>query len=560
MTLIAGRRGDAPPGQLRAGAAALLDRQGAGPARDCLTGEGIAVAADPGAVLRDPDGRFLIAADARLDDRASLAATLGASSSASDPDLILAAWLRWGEDAVQHLYGDYAFAVWDGIARSLTLVRDALGQRPLFFISDGSAFASRANAFAIFNARYGRPDAEGVAAHLAFVSDRPQTCYRGVERVMPGEIVQVTGAGIIRSRWWRPSTRPVHRRRAALLADYRDLLERAVADRISDAGPTLAAHLTAGLDSSTAVAIAAGQRQAGIRAYTAVPATTAAGDHLVDEGDLAARAAASLPGVTHHRVSNSGDPLELLAAAARIYQQPLPNPHNHVWVAAINDAARAAGARVLLIGQTGNYSFSMPGTPFPRLRALARSALRRGGPSQPPALIGAAPRDLFDSDPVPRGGAERRLHFLARLDPAAFFRGTKLHWGIEPRDPFAARALVEHALTIPELTLSRFGDRGVARPLAATLLPRDIAQNRRRGYQSADWTARLRESGPEIAALIDRARDHRLLADLLDLTALSAAAAALPDAADGDRLYRFDLPNALAVIAFVAALEDGAAE
>ncbi len=65
------------------------------------------------------DGATWIVADARLDARADLIAKLGNQSqrglaAAADVELLLRAYLAWGENCVDHLLGDFAFAIWDG--------------------------------------------------------------------------------------------------------------------------------------------------------------------------------------------------------------------------------------------------------------------------------------------------------------------------------------------------------------------------------------------------------------------------------------------------------------
>src|SRR4051794_30227055 len=83
------------------------------------------------------DGRLVLVADVRLDDRAELAPALRLDAADAgrlcDAALLLAALERWGEAAVDRLVGDFAFALWDRHARSLTLARDFLGQRPLHY-------------------------------------------------------------------------------------------------------------------------------------------------------------------------------------------------------------------------------------------------------------------------------------------------------------------------------------------------------------------------------------------------------------------------------------------
>jgi hypothetical protein len=237
----------------------------------------------------------------------------------------------------------------------------------------------------------------------------------------------------------------------------------------------------------------------------------------------------------------------------------LPNPHNHGWSAAINDGAQAAGAGLMLVGQTGNYSFSMAGDPRGRAMRAARVLLRpfRERPPVFPLLAPAAAA-VVGSDPLPAGGAARRLHFLRRLDPAALFLGMGARWGLQVSDPFADRRLAEFTLTIPERTLVALGDRGLGRPVAAGLLPAAFVNHRLRGHQSADWIDRLRRHAPRVRAMIAQHRDHDLLRRLLDLDAVAAAAERLDTCttptAEDERLYRVHFPRALAAMAFVGAL------
>ena len=84
------------------------------------------------------DGRRWIVADARVDAREDLIATLRGCgqrplhADAIDAELILCAYSAWGQDCAAHLLGDFAFAVWDGVERRLVCARDHLGVKPLF--------------------------------------------------------------------------------------------------------------------------------------------------------------------------------------------------------------------------------------------------------------------------------------------------------------------------------------------------------------------------------------------------------------------------------------------
>jgi asparagine synthase (glutamine-hydrolysing) len=98
-----------------------------------------------GAELEQPftlDGGLWIVADARIDARADLAAALQPHTTerldqASDVELILRAYLAWGEQCVTRLLGDFTFAIWDAARRRLFCARDHLGVKPLFYAEVG---------------------------------------------------------------------------------------------------------------------------------------------------------------------------------------------------------------------------------------------------------------------------------------------------------------------------------------------------------------------------------------------------------------------------------------
>jgi asparagine synthase (glutamine-hydrolysing) len=94
------------------------------------------------------DGRLWIIADARIDARAELIDSLKAKSRAAnslshsslDAELILHAYDSWGEACVNHLLGDFSFAIWDTREKRLFCARDHFGVKPFFYAHVGSCF------------------------------------------------------------------------------------------------------------------------------------------------------------------------------------------------------------------------------------------------------------------------------------------------------------------------------------------------------------------------------------------------------------------------------------
>lgn len=89
--------------------------------------------------------KLTITADARIDNRNELFSKLGipAAEKAATPDsiLILKAYEKFGERCVEHLIGDFAFAIWDGPKQQLFCARDHMGVKPFVYYADANFFA-----------------------------------------------------------------------------------------------------------------------------------------------------------------------------------------------------------------------------------------------------------------------------------------------------------------------------------------------------------------------------------------------------------------------------------
>jgi len=128
------------------------------------------------------DAGYVITADARLDNRRDLLAELGptdrAPGAVSDAELILRAYVRWGEDCAPKLIGDFAFAIWDISRRRLFCARDHIGVKPFYYHATPTLFlfASEIKALLTSPAVPYRLDPQRVADHLAgFFDDRVST-------------------------------------------------------------------------------------------------------------------------------------------------------------------------------------------------------------------------------------------------------------------------------------------------------------------------------------------------------------------------------------------------
>ena len=547
------------------------------------------------------NGRFALAADLRLDNREELAAAIGLDSARlaclADSQLLLLALERWGEDSIGRLLGDFAFAFFDSQDRRLILARDPLGQRPLFWHrGDGFlAFASMPRGLHALAAVPRRADEASLIAFLGSLPrSGPGSYYEGIERVEPGHVVTLSPSLTRRRRYWLPQRRdPGLRRFEDGVEAFRAELDAAVARRLRGAGPTIAAHLSGGWDSSAVAATAArlaAPSGARVLAFTAVPrgggAAAAPANRFGNEGALAAATASLYPNIDHIRLESSlRSPIADLDFYAELFDRPVFNLCNHVWLSEIRAAARHKGAHVLLTGEIGNWTISAaPNTLLAdylrqgrwldwareaaamardrraRLRGIAAASF---GPWLPDPLWNRVRR--FSSSPEwgllspvhprlreqvlaaqeeagiglarrPKDHFELAVEAFFEMDFGEYRKGILGGWGIDKRDATADLRLIEFCLSLPVDMLLKHGvRRPLARAALSDRLPAQVLDERRKGYQSADWHEGLTRDLPAVEALIDAIAADPMAGGLIDVDRLRSLVRAWPQSGWEDR-------------------------
>jgi asparagine synthase (glutamine-hydrolysing) len=332
------------------------------------------------------EGRYVLVADIRLDNRDELIRALRISPSQAcnlcDGAILLAAIERWDESCLERLVGDYAFALWDGARRRMLLARDPLGQRPLHYHRGNKffAFASMPKGLHALPEVPYAPDEERIAEFLVLMPETgTQSFFLGIERVESGHVVAVTEKGLAARRHWQPSrTRITFRRPEDYSAAMRNLLDQAVRCRLRGTGD-VGAYLSGGLDSGAVAATAArllASSRRRVVAFTAVPREgydcPAPSNRIVDEGPYAAATAALYPNMEHVLVRSEGrSPLDDLDRNFFFCDRPVLNICNTVWENSIADAMRGRKLTVALGGDAGNMGLSYGGTEL--LPELVRS-------------------------------------------------------------------------------------------------------------------------------------------------------------------------------------------
>ena len=176
----------------------------------------------------------------------------------SDTEVVLRAYEHWGVDMVDRLNGIYAFAIWDGAAEELVLVRDRMGVKPLYTYEtpNGLLFGSEPKAI-LANPQAKRViDPTGLTAFMILSANMAgHTPFRGLLEVQPGEILRFSRKGLQRRRYWRLEAKPHEDDLPTTVATVRELLEDIVSRQLVSDVP-LCMLLSGGLDSSVLTALA----------------------------------------------------------------------------------------------------------------------------------------------------------------------------------------------------------------------------------------------------------------------------------------------------------------
>ena len=174
----------------------------------------------------------------------------------SDTEVILRAYLEWGEACVEKLGGMFAFALWDPAAERLLLARDRVGEKPLYWHRDGTRFAFGSELKAL-RAGGGLPDTidpEALDCYftLGYVPS-PRSIWQGVRKLRPGHCLSVGRDGVREWRYWSLSfAQPRNVSLEEATDELAHLLDAAVRRQLMSEVP-LGAFLSGGLDSSLVV-------------------------------------------------------------------------------------------------------------------------------------------------------------------------------------------------------------------------------------------------------------------------------------------------------------------
>lgn len=338
-----------------------------------------------------------------------------------DTEVVLQAFRAWGFDAFARFIGMFACALWDGARDRLVLVRDRLGIKPLYYAFDDGLLLFGSELSALRRHPGFRPEIDRTALgrylRYGYVPG-PDTIYRGVRKLLPGEfLVWEDGRIDVRSFWSliEPTDGggPRPERFEAVVDGLEAVLGDAVERRLIADVP-LGAFLSGGIDSSAVVALMQERATGAVRTFS-----IGFRDADFDESRYA-RAVADHLGTEHTEwILERNDVREVARALPELYDEPFGDPsaipttllsrltREHVTVALSGD-----GGDELFAGYDHHRKLGRI-TPWLSVPVWIRRLISRGESLFPPGGVRNALRHLRSPRPL---DAAARL--LSNFDPA----------------------------------------------------------------------------------------------------------------------------------------------
>jgi asparagine synthase (glutamine-hydrolysing) len=286
--------------------------------------------------------------------------------TATDTEVLLTAFAEWGKDCVTRLNGMFHFAVWDHRERTLTLARDHVGIKPLYYFYQAATtnapatliFASEVKAILASGLVAAALDPEALNQFLTFLwAPDPNTLFQGIKTLPPAHVLTFNNNEIKIEEWWDISFDDIERGRSEAWWQQQVLetLDRTVKmEMVADV--PLGSFLSGGIDSSGIVAMMkrhSGERR--VSTYTAgIAAEDLRYDIIPDDVTWARRVNKELD-TDYHEIMLQPDIAGLLPKLVHHMDEPAIDMAIPSFL--ISQAARQT-LRVMLSGMGGDEVFA----------------------------------------------------------------------------------------------------------------------------------------------------------------------------------------------------------
>ncbi|MYM82949.1 asparagine synthase (glutamine-hydrolyzing) [Duganella sp. FT50W] len=407
--------------------------------------------------MRSADGRFCLAFNGEIYNHLALRAELERSGAAptwrghSDTETLLAGFDAWGvQRMVERCIGMFAFALWDRQSRALTLGRDRLGEKPLYYgwqgRGDGEVFLfgsdlSALRAHADFSAEVDRGALCGLLRHNYIGA--PHSIYQNIHKLAPGTLLSISleqRQAQVTSYWSAALAATAGNAQpfAGSAEQATDALEALLMDAIGQqmmADVPLGAFLSGGIDSSTVVALMQAQASRPVKTFT-----IGFNEQGYNEA-VHAKAVAQHLGTDHTELYvTAQQALDVIPKLPRLYSEPFADS-SQIPTYLVSAIARQQ-VTVALSGDAGDELFcgyhryamvdqfwkKMSALPLPLRQAAARSIVALPAPAwnrvlAPLQRLAPRLRGVNAGDKLHKGAA-----ILASRSADDLYRNMVSHW------------------------------------------------------------------------------------------------------------------------------------
>ncbi len=278
-------------------------------------------------------------------------------ASKTDSETIIHLYEERGIEFVNAIEGDFAIALWDEARNELSLYRDRLGVKPLYYyVKDGRIiFASEIKAIIAHPAVVPDVDETALSDYLTFLTTpAPQTLFKGVQKLPPGHRLVINKQGDVRiDQYWDalpPLTAPVYSEQEHSDEVLR-LLRASVKKRMMSDVP-FGVFLSGGVDSSANVALMSELMDRPVKTFT-----VGFEDHEYLNELEAARRIAVMHKTDHHEVIIGDKAFDDFVPQMVFYQdEPLADPVC-VPLYYVSKLARDSGTTVIQVGEGADEIF-----------------------------------------------------------------------------------------------------------------------------------------------------------------------------------------------------------
>ncbi|WP_436926227.1 asparagine synthase (glutamine-hydrolyzing) [Halosimplex amylolyticum] len=273
--------------------------------------------------------------------------------SNTDTEVLLHMYDEYGTDCLSRLRGMFAFAIWDDEAEQLFLARDRTGQKPLFYYHDenGMRFGSTIKTILSDPRVPARADEAAIWSFLQYhYVPSPDTGFKGVQRLEPGEYMIVSEDSIRKESYWNLSFQTQSNATPEKLMDrLRNRLREATRLRMRSDVP-VGVFLSGGIDSTITTGLMSDLTDDPVKTYSV-------GFEQESHNELEfANLVADAYDTDHHEYTVSPDAVELLPEIIEHYEMPFGDtsviPTYYVSEKAGQDI------RVALTGDAGDENFA----------------------------------------------------------------------------------------------------------------------------------------------------------------------------------------------------------